>query len=161
MSYWKPVDRIQNKLVNKLGGEERIKRIESGELVLVERSALAVSNSSENGGISPYVSNVMNPEAFIADWREFYRQVHSIKADPSGLIKRLPPVTPGFNWGVGCSRGRLPREHTRCAKRCFLAGSGAAIVAWMRSLISPRKSVLPKRCSTSIGVKPESKPTMN
>ena len=38
MSHWKPVDLIQD-LVNQLGGEERIKRIQSHELVIVERRA--------------------------------------------------------------------------------------------------------------------------
>jgi len=37
MAYWKPVVRIQN-LVNLFGGEERIERFESGELVLVDRA---------------------------------------------------------------------------------------------------------------------------
>lgn len=117
MAHWKPVDdilaaaNVAQDLVNKLGGEERIKRVQSGDLVLVERSSLVVaSDSSENGGISPYVSNILNPEAFIADWREFYRQVHGMKTDPSGLVKRLPPVTPGFNWGAWVLKGTTPQR---------------------------------------------------
>lgn len=118
MSHWKPVDLMQD-LVNRIGGEERIKRFQSGELVVVERSALAASGSSENGGISPYVSNVMNPEAFIADWRGFYRQVHGVKADPSGLMKRLPPVTPGFNWGVWVLKGTTPQRAYEMCQAMF------------------------------------------
>ncbi len=58
----------------------------------------------DNGDISPYVSD-LNIEAFIADWREFYSQVHSIKADPSSLVGCLPMVTRGFNWGVWVLQG--------------------------------------------------------
>lgn len=104
MAHWKPVDLVQD-LVNQLGGEERIKRIQSGELVLVERSAQAAVALGDNGGISPYVG--LNTEAFIADWREFYRQVHSMKVNPP---KRLPPVTPGYNWGVWVLKGITPQR---------------------------------------------------
>jgi len=108
MSHWKPVDRMQN-LVNILGGEERITRIESGELVLVERNAQAAAVSGDNGGISPYVTApLLSVEAFIADWREFYR-VHGMKVNPPSL-KRLPPVTPGFNWGALVAKGLMPER---------------------------------------------------
>ena len=84
MAHWKPVDLVQD-LVNQLGGEERIKRIQSGELVFVERNAQAVVASGDNGGISPYISApLLNVESFIADWREFYR-LHSMKANPPSL----------------------------------------------------------------------------
>lgn len=118
MSHWKPVDLVQD-LVNKIGGGDRIKRFLSGELVLVERSTLAVSGSSENGGISPYVSNLLNSEVFIADWREFYQQVHSMKVDPSGLVKRLPPITPGFNWGVWVPKGMMPQRAFEMCQAMF------------------------------------------
>ena len=109
MSHWKPVGRMQN-LINILGGEEKIACIESGELVVVERSALAALSSINNGGISPYVSApVLNIEAFIADWREFYRQVHSMKVNPP-LLKCLPRVTPGFNWGALVPKSVKPQR---------------------------------------------------
>lgn len=94
-------------LGNKMGGMTGIKRFLSGELVLVERSAQNVSGvtDSSNGGISPYVSVNLSAEAFIADWREFYKQVHSMDMDPSNLLKRLPLVTPGFRWGFWVPRG--------------------------------------------------------
>lgn len=125
MAHWKPIDdilvaaNVAQDLVNKLGGEERVKRFQSGELVLVERSVLTASGSSENGGISPYVYSVLNPEAFIADWREFYCQVHSMKADPSGLMKRLPPLTPGFNWGVWVLKGTTPQRAYEMCQSMF------------------------------------------
>ncbi len=107
MAHWKPVDLVQD-LVNQLGGEERIKRIQSGELVLVERSAQVVAvGSGDNGGISPYITG-LNIEAFIADWREFYHQVHGMKMNPT--FKRLPSVTPGFNWGVWVPKGMMPQR---------------------------------------------------
>lgn len=105
MAHWKPVDLVQD-LVNQIGGEERIKRFQSGELVLVERSAQTAVASGDNGSISPYVG--LNTEAFITDWREFYRQVHNMKMNP--LFKRLPPVTPGFNWGVWVPKGMMPQR---------------------------------------------------
>ena len=71
---------------------------------------IATLVSGDNGGISPYnSSSLLKVEAFIADWREFYRQVHSMKVNPPSL-KRLPPVTPGFNWGVWVSKGMLPQR---------------------------------------------------
>ena len=103
MANWSALQQVED-LVQKLGGEERIKRIQSGELVLVERSQLVASSSGDNGGISPYVSG-LNVEAFIADWRDFYKQVHSMDLDPSDLVKRLPPVPPGFNWGIWTPQG--------------------------------------------------------
>ncbi|MDO8715239.1 MAG: hypothetical protein Q7J73_00245 [Dehalococcoidales bacterium] len=97
-------------LGDKIGGAERAKRFMSGELVLAERSAQAAVASGDNGGISPYVSTpLLNVEVFIADWREFYRQVHSMRVNPSSL-KRLPPVTSGFNWGVWVPKGMMPQR---------------------------------------------------
>src|SRR3989344_6136172 len=117
MSHWKPVDRMQN-LVNILGGEERITKIESRELVLVEWSALAAISLGDNGGVSPYVTApLLNVEAFIADWREFYR-LHSMKANPPSL-KSLLPVTLGFNWGVWVLKGMTPQRAYEMAASMF------------------------------------------
>src|SRR3989344_221866 len=71
---------------------------------------IATLVSGDNGGISPYnSSSLLKVEAFIADWREFYRQVHSMKVNPPSS-KRLPPVTPGFNWGVLVPKGTKPQR---------------------------------------------------
>lgn len=107
---------MQN-LVNILGGEEQINRIESGELVLVERSVLAAVTPADNGGISPYVATpLLNTEAFIADWREFYKQVHSMKVEPP---RRLPKVVPGFNWGTLVPKGMKPQRAYEMAQALF------------------------------------------
>ena len=117
MAHWKPVDLVQD-LVNQLGGEERIKRIQSGELVFVERNAQAVVASGDNGGISPYISApLLNVESFIADWREFYR-LHSMKANPPSL-KSLPPVTTGFYWGVWVLKGVTSQRAYEMASSMF------------------------------------------
>ena len=71
--------------------------------------------SGDNGSVSPYVG--LNTEAFVADWREFYRQVHSMKVSPS--FRRLPPVTPGFNWGVWVLKGLTPERAFQMAASMF------------------------------------------
>jgi len=97
-------------LGNKIGGQEGAKGILSGELIVVRRNdPRAAISSSDNGGISPYVTvPLLNVEAFIADWREFYR-LYGMKANPPSL-KRFPPVTPGFNWGVWVLKGLTPQR---------------------------------------------------
>ena len=108
---WNPVEQVQDT-------EERVERFQSGELVLVEQSAQVAVASGDNGGISPYVTApLLNVEAFIADWREFYR-LHSMKANPPS-IKRLPPVTPGFNWGVWMLKGMTPQRAYEMAASMF------------------------------------------
>ena len=78
-----------------------------------------VAGGFDNGGISPYVTApLLNVEAFIADWREFYRQVHSMKVNPPSL-KRLPPVTPGFNWGVLVPKGTKPQRAYEMTQSMF------------------------------------------
>ena len=117
MANWSALQKVED-LVQKLGGEERIKRIQSGELVLVERSAQAAVAPSDNGSVSPYITGGLNIEVFIADWREFYRQVHSVKVNPPSL-KHLPSVTPGFNWGVWVLKGITPQRAYEIAASMF------------------------------------------
>jgi len=44
-----------------------------------------------------------NEELFIADHREFYKQVHGIDLDPTGL--KFPTATAGLGWGVWTPKG--------------------------------------------------------
>ena len=103
---------------NKHGGVEGVKRFLSSDVVVVERNMLAASSQSDNGGISRYLSG-LNTELFIADWREFYRQVHSMDLDPTNLVKRLPPIMSGFNWGALVFKGATPQRAYEMAASMF------------------------------------------
>ena len=102
-------------LGQKIGGEANAKRVQSGELVFVERSVLAAACPSKNGGVSPYITG-LNTEVFIADWREFYRQAHSMRVNPP---KRLPTVVSGFNWGVLVPKEMKPQRAYDMAASMF------------------------------------------
>ena len=103
MAHWKPIDdilvaaNVAQDLVNKLGGEERIKRIQSGELVFVERSAQAAVASGDNGGVS--YASVLDVEAFLDDWAKYLKDVFSVGM-PSRKKLVLPKVRQGFGWGI-------------------------------------------------------------
>ncbi len=96
-----------NDLGNKIGGQERAKRIMSGELVLVERNALQTLQALNpqvpaNGGVT--YASVLNTEAFLDDWSKFLKEVFKISLSSRKKIL-LPKTKPGFGWGVLTPRG--------------------------------------------------------
>ncbi len=94
---------ITRQFVEGLHNPDKGLSLEQGQMFVEHRAF------PENVGISPYVSvPVLNTELFIADWQEFYRQVHSMKMTPS--FDRLPPPVPGFNWGVWVPEGMTPQR---------------------------------------------------
>lgn len=96
------VEDILNK-VNSAGGGNGIKRWQSGELVLVERSIITSSPVGlDNGGVS-YASS-LNVEAFLDDWAKHLKEVYSVGM-PSRKKLALPKVRQGFGWGVVRVRG--------------------------------------------------------
>ncbi|MBI4158315.1 MAG: hypothetical protein HY505_01685 [Candidatus Yanofskybacteria bacterium] len=99
--------------------------LEQGQIFTEHRNAfpekaptqIIIAGSSDNGGISPYVTApLLNTEAFIADWREFYRQVHSMRVEPP---RRLPKVVSGFNWGTLAPKGMKPERAYEMAQSMF------------------------------------------
>lgn len=114
MSHWKPVDdilvaaNVVQDFANKIGGDERIKRFQSGELVLVERSAVATPASLisqqglANGGVT--YASVLNVEEFLDDWSKFLRDVFKVGL-PSRKKIVLPKTRLGFGWGVLTPKG--------------------------------------------------------
>ena len=98
MSHWNPVDQMQD-LVNKFGAEDRIKRFQSGELVLVERNVTHTSPVDlDNGGIT-FEKTRLNVEAFLDDQAKYLREVFNV-GFPSHKKLKLPKVRQGFGWGV-------------------------------------------------------------
>lgn len=98
---------------NKIGGQERAKRFMSGELVLVEKEHKVSVAGSANGGIT-YASG-LNTAAFLADWAEFLDIFFAYTGDLSKVA--LPPITPGFNWGVAVVHGLSSQKaYDRMAK---------------------------------------------
>lgn len=93
-------------LGNKMGGEERVKRFLSGELVLAERNVSPVPITGfDNGGIT-FASFDLNVEAFLDDWSKFLKEVFKTGL-PSQKKIILPKTRPGFGWGV-----LVPRQIT-------------------------------------------------
>jgi len=97
--HWNPLDQVQD-VINKFGSEDRIKRWQSGELVLVERNVVSGAVSSkglDNGGVT--YASALNVEAFLDDWAKFLQDVFNV-----GLPNRkkiiLPSTRTGFGWGV-------------------------------------------------------------
>lgn len=99
-------------LGNKHGGIPGIKRFLSGELVLVERSALATTlvvspQGLANGGVT--YASALNVEEFLDDWAKFLWEVYR-----SGLPSRekivLPKTQVGFEWGVVMPKGLLAQR---------------------------------------------------
>lgn len=134
MAHWKPVDdiltaaNVAQDLVNKIGGEDRIKRFQSGELVLVERNAVLATVSPEgfdNGGVT-FEKTILNVEAFLDDQAKYFREVFNLGL-PGRKKLGLPKTRPGFGWGVvrvpGLSAQRMfdvliPRFNGKTWKWC-------------------------------------------
>lgn len=127
MAHWNPVDQMQD-LVNKLGGEDRIKRFQSGELMLVERnaaSAIVSQDGFDNGGVT-FEETTLNVEAFLDDQAKFLKEVFNVGL-PGRRKLTLPKPRPGFGWGVvrvpGLSAQRMfdvltPRFNGKTWKWC-------------------------------------------
>jgi len=96
MATWSALQQVED-LVQKLGGEENIKRIQSGELVLVEKEHKTSIVGQANGGVT-YASG-LDTVAFLVDWQKYLGEVFGITADFLSMIK-LPPFRQGFGWGV-------------------------------------------------------------
>lgn len=97
---WNPVEQIQD-IVNRIGSEERIKRFQSGELVLVERNVVSVPVSPQdldNGGVT-YEETTLNVEAFLDDQAKFLREIFKVGL-PSRKRLVLPKTRLGFGWGI-------------------------------------------------------------
>ncbi len=98
MARWNPVEQMQD-IVNRIGGEEGIKRFQSGELVLVERNATPRSPAElDNGGVT-YEKTALNIEAFLDDQAKYFREVYSMGL-PSRKKLAIPKPRTGFGWGV-------------------------------------------------------------
>lgn len=87
---------------NKMGGDARIKRFLSGELVLVEKQAKVSVSGQANGGVT-YAAGI-DETTFRADWQKYLGEVFGVNADFLSLIK-LPPFRAGFGWGIAMPQG--------------------------------------------------------
>ncbi len=97
-------------LLNKMGGLERVKRFQSGELVLVER------NTNVNPDSSFPSFNKFDLEAFLGSWAKFYRDVYGFDLNGGGIT--LPPVEQALCSGVVMARGiTIERDLAEIKKR--------------------------------------------
>lgn len=80
-----------------------------------EKRAQAISVSGQaNGGVTYAIG--LDVAAFLADWTKFYLEVFEMELDLSGTV--LPPVTPGFGWGVAVVQGmNAQKAFEKCVER--------------------------------------------
>lgn len=80
----------QEDLLNKMGGLDGVKRFQSGELMLVERS-------SKVGPDFPSFTK-FDLGAFLGSWAKFYRDIHGFDLNGEDLV--LPPIEQAMGAGV-------------------------------------------------------------
>lgn len=80
-----------------------------------ERKVQVVSaDSFANGGVTYAMG--LDVAAFLADWTKFYQEVWNVDFDFSSVL--LPPVTPGFGWGVAVTQGMtVQKAYEKCIER--------------------------------------------
>ncbi|TSC91624.1 MAG: Uncharacterized protein CEN90_422 [Parcubacteria group bacterium Licking1014_17] len=92
---WTPED------VKKLSGgniaSQHLKALR-GEAEIVLVGDVTTATNQDNGGIT-YATSGLDVKSFLKDWADFYKEALNIRIRKTSQIP-LPPVTPGFNWGV-------------------------------------------------------------
>ena len=97
-------------IADMLGGEQGVAQFLAGELVVVPKVTPVSTEGLADGGVT-YAAPV-DVQAFLADQRNFYRDVYG---------KKLPRVTlprsrPGFSWGLVMASFMTPQWLWDCAR---------------------------------------------
>lgn len=108
--YSKMTDGQHEAIVDGLGGEQGVAQFLAGELVVVPKAHQVSAEGLADGGIT-YAAPV-DVQAFLADQRNFYREVYGKKVPRVNL----PSQRPGFSWGLVMAPFMTPQWLWDCAR---------------------------------------------
>lgn len=98
-------------IVDRLGGERGVAQLLAGETIVVPKVHQVSTEGLADGGIT-YAAPV-DTQAFLADQRNFYREVYERRQIPR---VKLPSQRPGLSWGLVMASFMTPQWLYDCAK---------------------------------------------